>query len=140
MVSSEGSTGYWFVSECDEPQAFICEFPRNGYTNPPTTVTTVLPEAQCESFEWIKYNEHCYRLFTDELSFSNAEAYCQSKGGHLMSIQDTNEEQEALVGLSTEDKFMWIGLRQDDVGQDSGQYWTDGSPVGYLNFKGFLLA
>ena len=42
--------------------ASICEYPRQGYTEPPTTTTTVLPEAKCPSDGWNKYNEHCYRL------------------------------------------------------------------------------
>ena len=54
--------GFWKVIRCSKPMASICEFPRQGYTEPPTTTTTIRPEAQCPSYEWIKYNDNCYRF------------------------------------------------------------------------------
>ena len=73
LVSTE-SDGLWFLQKCIEPHSFICEYPRHGYTNPPTTTTTVAPEAQCEGPEWTKVNDHCYRYFNNiSLNFATAE-------------------------------------------------------------------
>ena len=61
VVSTE-SDGLWWLDNCGEIHNYICEYPRNGYTNPPTTPTTPPPpEAQCEGPEWVKVNDHCYR-------------------------------------------------------------------------------
>lgn len=92
VVSSEAPVGFWSVKKCSEPRAFICELPRAGYTNPPTTSTTVKPEAKCESYEWTKYNDHCYRYFETPKSFAIASEYCKSKGGDLVSFTDSSEE------------------------------------------------
>lgn len=134
MVSTEGSSGYWFIGQCAEPHSSICELPRQGFTNPPTTTTTVLPEAQCESFEWNKYNDHCYRYFDTPLSFGDAELFCQSKGGHLISIGSADEENNLYSVNSYGYEFMWIGLRQDEAGE-GGYAWTDGSPLDFTNYK-----
>ena len=54
--------GFWKVVQCSEQMASICEFPRQGYTEPPTTTVTVPPEAKCPTdYDWYKYNDHCYR-------------------------------------------------------------------------------
>ena len=115
-----------------QPHSYICEYPRNGYTEPTTTTVTVPPEAQCESFEWNKYNDHCYRYFTDGMSFTNAELFCQSKGGHLVSLNSVEEESNLQYALNWGFDWIWIGLRQDDEG---GYYWTDDSPLDYNNYK-----
>ena len=61
VVSTE-SDGLWWLDNCGEIHNYICEYPRNGYTNPPTSPTTPPPpEAQCEGPEWVKVNNHCYR-------------------------------------------------------------------------------
>lgn len=134
MVNSD--SGFWFVWKCSELKGYICEYPRHGYTNPPTTTTTVQPEALCESSEWYKHNDHCYRYFTDKRPFSNAEDFCKSKGGHLASFGDNDEESTPLLNqLGYNDATLWIGLRQDEGGDDSGYYWVDGSPLGYINWK-----
>ncbi len=93
------------------------------------------PEAQCESYEWTKYNDHCYKYFGAEesRSFVDAESYCQSKAGHLMSI---NSYEEGAALSMYESVYIWIGLRQADDDQEGGYYWTDGSPLDYTNYKG----
>ena len=115
-----------------QPHSFICEYPRDGYTDPTTTTVTVPPEAQCESFEWFKYNDHCYRYFSDSMSFTNAELFCQSKGGHLASMGSVEEENN-LSNVVYDYQWVWIGLRQDIQG--GGYYWLDGSPLDYTAYK-----
>ena len=133
MVSSEGS-GFWFLEKCAQPHSFICEFPRSGYVAPTTTTTTVAPEAQCEDTYWTKWNDHCYQLFEEARSFENAELFCQSKGGHLMSLGSVEEESQ-LYNFVYDYEFFWLGLRQSDS-DDGGYYWTDGSALEYSYFKG----
>ena len=136
---STGSGGLWYLRKCTDPHAFICEYPRNGYTNPPTTSTTVKPEAQCEGPEWSKVNDHCYRYFNETpMSFSNAEEFCRTKAGHLASFSSTEEETNSESNVFGPDYyneyFFWIGLRQDDGGDDSGYFWSDDSPYEFAYF------
>ena len=134
-VSPE-SYGFWWMSKCDETASYICEYPRKGYTVPPTTTTTVAPEAQCPSYEWTKVGDQCFRLFTQELTFSKAEDYCQTVGGHLASLHSADEETNALNEQSNYGYyFLWIGLRQNSDGSDGGYYWTDDSPLDYSPYK-----
>ena len=134
-VSTEGSNGFWYMTHCDEPASYICEYPRQGYTVPPTTTTTVPPEAQCPSSSWTKINGQCYRLFAEELSFPKAEQYCQSLGGHLTSLHSVEEEHFLTEQANYGYYFLWIGLRQDSDGEDGGYYWTDESAIDYTPYK-----
>ncbi len=92
---STESEGFWYVWKCSDPRAFICEYPRTGYTNPPTTTTTIPPESQCID-GWTKYNDHCYKYFDLKKSFDAAEEYCNSKGGNLISVAESTEEVQGL--------------------------------------------
>ena len=54
--------GYWKVTECSNKLASICEYPRQGYTEPPVTTTTPVPVKRCPNdYDWFQYNDHCYR-------------------------------------------------------------------------------
>ena len=65
------------------------------------------------------------------MSFSNAELFCQSKGGHLASMGSLDEENN-LSYVTADYQLIWMGLRQDDEG---GYYWTDGTPLDYTHYK-----
>ena len=135
--SHQSNPGFWYMSKCDETASYICEYPRTGYTVPPTTTTTVAPQAQCPTEAWTKVGDQCFKLFTQELTFVQAESYCQqSFGGHLASFHSADEETSALNAQSNYGYyFLWIGLRQDSDGSDGGYYWTDGSPLDYTPYK-----
>ena len=111
--------GYWKVVKCSEQMSYICETPRQGYTEPPTTTTTIPPESQCPP-DWLKYNEHCYNGFEESetstghgLTFDDARNYCQvTFGGDLVSFGDADEE--ANVNSNVLAQYYWIGFRQDN--------------------------
>ena len=64
--------------------------------------------------------------------------FCRTKAGHLLSLSSSDEEYGVVSALGVyDDVYFWIGLHQDDGGQDnSGYYWTDETPTDYLNFAG----
>ena len=64
--------------------------------------------------------------------------FCRTKAGHLLSLSSSDEEYGVVSALGIyDDAYFWIGLHQDDGGQDdSGYYWTDETPTDYLNFAG----
>ena len=72
-----------------------------------------------------------YILVTDELSFSEAEEYCNDHyGTNLATIYDDITNDEAWNLCTCDD--CRIGLNDRNV---EGQYvWTDGSPFGYTKW------
>ncbi len=60
------------------------------------------------------------------VTWTEAQAYCVSKGGSLVKVDDT-EENDLLVDLVTESGSIWIGANDRDTEGDFR--WTDGSPV-----------
>ncbi|KAM9835261.1 uncharacterized protein ACBT44_016878 [Syngnathus typhle] len=76
---------------------------------------------------WQEYSNHCYFFGTDNLDWDKAEDYCVSKGGHLASIRD-QQEQEWLAHQKTHRN--WIGLRRAAPGSTVWQ-WTDGTPFSF---------
>ena len=113
--------GYWKVNKCSDPLSYICESPRQGYTEPPTTTTTIKPEARCPGIDSdsVKYNGHCYKVYQDfatgdqnGLNFDQARLYCQTQyGGDLVSFGD--QEEEKYVSDYSYGKDSWIGFRQE---------------------------
>lgn len=105
--------------------SYICETPRLGYTQPPTTTTTQPPVLQCPSTFAQLYNGHCYEWFgaTESSSgvgwtFDEGRQFCQSRfSGDLVSFGDKDEED---FFFNTESwsvpipQAYWIGLHEDE--------------------------
>ncbi|XP_078581725.1 uncharacterized protein LOC144865062 [Branchiostoma floridae x Branchiostoma japonicum] len=87
---------------------------------------------QCPS-EWRKYNNHCYKLMTDKLSWSAASSRCRQHGAMLISINDQAESnfvKDLISNYKTKVPAIWMGLHKK-----SGQWrWTDGSRFHYKNW------
>ena len=91
---------------------------RNGYINPA--------------------NGHAYYLL-DPMNWPDAEAYAQSLGGHLVSIND-QAEQEWVKGTFGRHEWggnqtIWIGLTDSDAYTTDGNFvWTSGEPVTFTDW------
>jgi hypothetical protein len=60
-------------------------------TKTKTVTTTILTtKISCDA-SWIPFNNHCYLFNLNELSWTVAEAFCRSKNGYLLKIDDQNE-------------------------------------------------
>ncbi|MCA9447227.1 MAG: hypothetical protein KC931_08920, partial [Candidatus Omnitrophica bacterium] len=72
-------------------------------------------------FDWREntQNGHWYRLTEPDLSWLEAESQAQSKGGHLVTINDATE-QEWIYNHFADSKRIWIGFT--DMGQEG--HWT----------------
>ncbi|GAB1286359.1 Secretory phospholipase A2 receptor [Apodemus speciosus] len=76
----------------------------------------------------------CYQFnLLSSLSWNKAHSSCLMQGGALLSITDEEEEAFIRKQLSQVDKEVWIGLNQLD--EQSGWQWSDGTPLGYLNWS-----
>lgn len=78
----------------------------------------------------VTFNGHTYKIFEQALSWNDAKAYCESLGGHLVSIT-SQEEQDFLTAYSNTldgSGYIWIGM------QRPWEYWVTGEPVTYTNW------
>ena len=68
---------------------------------------------------------------TPVLSWTDAEAYANSLGGHLVAI-NSQAEQNLLVSMFGGTEYFWIGLTDQQV---EGLFmWTNGDPVTYTHW------
>ena len=76
-----------------------------------------------------------YEVFKEDKTWTQANASCMDKGGHLVSITSKQEEQEMIsLAESKEIKYLWIG-GYTSVG-DNGVYahWVTGEEWSYDNW------
>ena len=89
-------------------------------------VNTREEEGWQEEVTWTEYKVH-----TNKKTWSDAEAHCQSEGGHLISVLDEEEQQKIMI--ATGEGSFWIGA--SDQGKEGAWTWTDGSPWGYSSWS-----
>ena len=74
--------------------------------------------------------EHQYRIFYDALTWEEAKAACEAKGGHLATIT-SEEEQQKLNLYNAGNHKLWIGGYKNTEGQ---WCWVTGEPWTYENW------
>lgn len=82
------------------------------------TVNEITPTNTTPNY--FHYGDHTYRLFTVEKSWDDAEEYCESLGGHLVTISSKEENYAVYEGClgGMEKPSAWIGLRQTSILDD----------------------
>ncbi|CAL9682123.1 unnamed protein product [Knipowitschia caucasica] len=127
--------GFWDDKQCSEKFNFICEKERPDIS-PPTKPPTPPPAQGCAN-GWTAqpHFRNCYRLFHDvdwsmKKSWQAASEDCMSRGAHLVSIH--NQEEEEFLSLYSKGTSKWIGLKHNPTG--GGYSWSDGSPLSHTNW------
>ena len=79
------------------------------------------------------FGGHTYELYTDSLSWTDAEKFCEKKGGHLIVI--TSEAEQSFVIQFSKDykNLFWLGLYYDD--DKSDWIWVNGEKLSYSNWS-----
>ena len=77
-----------------------------------------------------KPKQHSYGIFHDTLTWEEAKAACEAKGGHLATIT-SQEEQKIIESLNTQNSKLWIGGYKNSAGQ---WCWVTGEPWEYQNW------
>lgn len=81
----------------------------------------------------INWNDHTYNLYNESMTWKEAKNYCESIGGHLVTIN--SEQENNMICSMLSDNSMncyWIGLSRNSVGDD--WEWINGEPVTYTNW------
>ena len=74
--------------------------------------------------------KHRYKIYYDTLTWEEAKAACEAKGGHLATI--TSEKEQYLLELSNDkNQNLWIGGYKNAEGQ---WCWVTGEPWEYENW------
>ena len=74
--------------------------------------------------------EHRYKIYYDTLTWEEAKAACEAKGGHLATI--TSEKEQYLLNLRNDKNHkLWIGGYKNAEGQ---WCWVTGEPWKYENW------
>ncbi len=92
------------------------------------------PDKEVSVTHDVKLGRHRYQLFSDmAYTWTQAESYCESLGGHLATISSAEEMQDIISEIQNTDdpsNCYWIGLR----GEGFTWEWVTGEPVTYFNW------
>ncbi len=79
-------------------------------------------------------NGHSYLVYPDSLNWVDAKVFCQSLGGHLVTISDEQEQEfvEQLAQTCSERTNFWLGGYYDRNREI--WKWVDGTPFTYTNW------
>lgn len=139
MVILDTRTGQWdwapinwrpttwplgFICEWDHPPAPEVLDAGRAATAPPPRAASDDPDAAGEYFT---FAGHWYKAFYTPTTWHDAQAQCESLGGHLIYIDDEEENDFASLFLTFEVGIFWIGATDEQ--QEGNWRWADGSEV-----------
>ncbi|XP_078614139.1 uncharacterized protein LOC144883460 [Branchiostoma floridae x Branchiostoma japonicum] len=89
---------------------------------------------------WSEHNNHCYKLFRDQVIWSTANEKCKGLGANLASVTSADENNFITQLIANAPKgewlhgetlhLVWFGLKPTN-----GRWkWTDGSALSYRNW------
>jgi hypothetical protein len=97
-------------------------------------VVALIPWQSAISEPVYQWNGHYYALTSEETDWVSAEAEAASHGGHLITIN--NAQEQAFVEktfLTPPDQVFWIGMT--DAEEEGEWHWVSGEPVEYANWE-----
>ncbi|MBR6785990.1 MAG: leucine-rich repeat protein, partial [Clostridia bacterium] len=84
-------------------------------------------------YRTVTYNGHIYSLYNESLSWTDAKAFCEDMGGHLVTVSDKAEQDAINQLFELPNKALyWIGLYDSNL--DGTWEWVTGEPVKYTNW------
>ena len=101
-------------------------------TSSTSTTTTSTTTTTTTTLGPLPDKEH-YKVFSETMTWEEAEAYCRSVNGHLATLTSL-EEQAQITNLLTEAGLSecWLGGKRDENGEFG---WITGEPMVYTNWN-----
>ena len=119
-----GSPDTLFVA-ADDPDAF--------YTFDILDETLTIPKNA------LLFNGHAYALIEKRLKPLEQEAYCESLGGHLVTITSRDEQSFIRAFIHSGDiasRYGSLGIGASDLDSEGDWYWLNGEKMSYSNWDG----
>ncbi|XP_028395191.1 uncharacterized protein LOC114519267 isoform X2 [Dendronephthya gigantea] len=131
----------WNDNDCAKLFSSICKR-RKGLPDPTVPTAGPLPPTKdppprCD-VGWVAFNRSCYRMFSNWKNWDRAKSVCRDTGGHLVRIDNDNEQHFLAELVRPTRHNYWIGLHFNSAGQwvwefrsnDSLKYknWQSGEP------------
>ena len=89
------------------------------------------PAGTPEQISVAEHKKHYYTVITDEMLWEEAEAYCEQRGGHLVTIADVAEN-DFVYELLPDGGLYWLGGTDKET---EGEWkWVTGEPWDYTNW------
>ncbi len=132
------TTTRWINMAASNPSRYICEWDHEPTDDelsvrPPTAPATAAPRATIDVGDVIPFNGHWYKAFYDVATWYDAKAHCESLGGHLIYVNDAEENSFAeMFVLNTGLPMLWIGAT--DEAEAGEWFWLDGTAMDYNNW------
>lgn len=80
-----------------------------------------------------EWGGHYYQAYDLSMTWSKAKSYCESLGGHLVTITSVGEQNTVASAISYGSKnFYWIGMERDENFKFSS--WITGESITYTNY------
>lgn len=89
------------------------------------------PSAEEEIVSW---NGHRYQFIHEEMTWQDAQAYCEDIGGHLVTI--TSQAEQDFVYTSLVEKYGVAMIGLNDAASEGTWEWVTGEPFSYANWDG----
>ena len=83
--------------------------------------------------DWYRYEDSCYKEFTEKKTWLKALDFCRSMDSDLLSIRDKNEANVILNRYLLSGVRYWIGL--SDLEKNDRFEWSDRTDFNYENWK-----
>ncbi|MCR5718204.1 MAG: hypothetical protein K6F80_04115 [Oscillospiraceae bacterium] len=77
-----------------------------------------------------------FEVFSGMLTWSEAQAKCKAKGGHLAYIKDESDYKAVIAAIKKADSglvYLWVGGKTSISGNTVKASWNDGSSTRYLD-------
>ena len=88
---------------------------------------------QAEAAASKTYNGHTYELYDLPMSWHEAKAFCEEKGGNLVCIT-SQEENDAVLSLARQGAAGWYWLGCTDEETEGAWKWVSGEAFSYANW------
>ncbi|XP_035994268.1 macrophage mannose receptor 1 [Fundulus heteroclitus] len=118
----------WQSSKCNKKLGYIC------YSKGVLASPTESPDTGFCSAPWIPYNGHCFQLYRNKISWSDAQLACRKDGGDLVSIRNVEDQSFVIsqLGYASADE-LWIGL--NDRKTEGLFDWSDHTTVSFTSWE-----
>ena len=80
----------------------------------------------------IRREGHIYELYDNIMGWEDAQRFCSSLGGHLLTIDSRDENRMAYDMIRDRQGYCWLGMYYDE-GEEAWQ-WVDGSQITFTEW------